>query len=55
MVAEDKGLRVEESFAHVQAVEFFAVVAISRETSTSTGLLQWLQGIERLIHVQWDR
>ena len=32
MVAEDKGLRVEESFAHVQTVEFFAVVAISRET-----------------------
>ena len=30
------GLRVEESFAHVQTVELFAVVAISRETSTST-------------------
>ena len=55
MVVEDKGLRVEESFAHVQTVEFFAVVAISRETSTSTGQLQWLQGIERRIHVQWDR
>ena len=28
------------------------MVAISRETSTSTGQSQWLQGIERLIHVQ---
>ena len=36
IVAEDKGLRVEESFAHAQTVELFAVVAISRETSTST-------------------
>ena len=36
MVAEDKGLREEESFAYVQTVELFAVVAISRETSTST-------------------
>ena len=36
MVAEDKGLRVEESFANAQTVELFAMVAISRETSTST-------------------
>ena len=36
MVAEDKGLRVEESFAYVQTVELFAMVAVSRETSTST-------------------
>ena len=36
LVAEDKGLRVEERFAHVQTVELFAVVAISRETSTTT-------------------
>ena len=28
------------------------MVAISRETCTSTGQSQWLQGIERLIHVQ---
>lgn len=36
MVAEDKGLQGEESFVHVQTVELFAAVAISRETSTST-------------------